>query len=90
MPYIKSLDAFGRVEVLFTKPLQKISDRINLATLEYNPEPDVWRPVLTLTVEPSLAQDTSKVGMTWSIIERTQTSMKFQLAFENPLHISFE
>ena len=30
VPIIKSLNAFGQVEVLFTKPLQKISDRIDL------------------------------------------------------------
>ena len=54
MPYIKSINPFGEVEVIFTKPLQTISPKIDLTWLEYNPEPEVWLPVLTVKIEPSL------------------------------------
>ena len=42
----------GIIDVSFTKSMIKIPDQIDLKTLEYEAEPGVWRPVLTVEVTP--------------------------------------
>ena len=42
----------GIIDVSFTKSMIKIPDQIDLKTLEYEAEPGVWRPVLTVEVIP--------------------------------------
>ena len=41
------------IEIHFTKPITKISDEVDLTTLKYELEPDVWKPVLEVKVEPA-------------------------------------
>ena len=42
----------GIIDVSFTKSMVQIPENIDLKTLEYEAEPGVWHPVLTLTVIP--------------------------------------
>ena len=68
-----------------------MSDEIDIKELEYEVEPDVWKPVFTVDVEPSIDQDPSKVGIqSWEMIKFDSQYMEIQLTFENPLQISFE
>ena len=43
----------------------KVPEEVNLRTLEFEREPNLWVPVLEIEVIPSLYQDSSKIGMDW-------------------------
>lgn len=80
----------GEVIILFTRAIKDIPPEINLKTLEYEAEPDLWKPVLTVTVEPSLMQEPENVAMNWSIQNWSPSKIELQLEFERPLYVSFE
>ena len=68
----------------------RLADEIDLRTLEFEKEPNLWLPVLEIEVIPSLYQDSSKVAMDWSVIRYDQGIIEIQLLFNEPLYISFE
>jgi len=70
--------------------MEKIAPEIDLRTLEYKVEPDVWAPVLTVEVLPSEEQDPDRIGLEWSVLSVSPGRLVIQLKFEYPLHISFE
>ena len=68
----------------------RLADEIDLRTLEFEKETNLWLPVLEVEVIPSLYQDLSKVAMDWSVKRYDQGIMEIQLLFDEPLYISFE
>ena len=44
----------GAIDIAFTKPMIKIPDIIDLKTLEYEAEPNVWKPVINIDIIPSV------------------------------------
>ena len=48
IPYIAEAAQTGKVVIIFTRQLQVASPQIDLKTLEYEFEPDVWKPVFTV------------------------------------------
>ena len=75
MPYIDKVEANGLVMIEFTRPILKIDDRIDLSTLEYEAEPDVWLPSLTIEIEPYKLHDPDDLKMTWSVVSVSQNSI---------------
>ena len=44
------------------------TDILDISELQYEAEPNIWLPVFTVHIEPSLEQDSSKVGIeSWQI-----------------------
>ena len=54
----------------------RLADEIDLRTLQYEQEPNIWLPVLEIDVIPSLYQDLSKVSMDWTVIRYDQRIME--------------
>ena len=48
--------------------MQEIVTKIDLRTEKYEAEPDVWKQVLTVEVEPTVAQDPERVGLDWVVL----------------------
>ena len=63
--------------ISFSKPIQYIDlDVIDLSALEYEVEPDVWQPVLTVHIEASEEQEPENVLLTsWNVTSITTTEM---------------
>ena len=66
----------GLVDIIFTKPLFELPPEIDLQTLEYEAEKNVYKPSLTLEIEPSSLQEPSNVLFTWKILSFTPEEMK--------------
>ena len=65
------------IEVAFTKQMIKIPGNIDLKTLEYQVEPGIWRPVLTLEILPAKTQNPDLVGMDYEIVSISSTLISF-------------
>ena len=53
IPYISEVTNTGLVIIIFTRALQEISNEIDLKNLKYEAEPGVWKPVLTVELQPA-------------------------------------
>ena len=69
IPIIKSTSQTGLIEIIYTKPLIKKLLDLDLHTLEYKVETDLYEPSLTVEVEPYIMQDPKNVLFTWKIIQ---------------------
>ena len=50
--------------------MMKIPPEVNLNTLKYETKPNVWEPVMTIEVEPSIEQDEpERLAMTWNVTD---------------------
>ena len=53
IPFISEATQTGKVIILFTRALKEISPKLDLKTLEYEAQPNIWKPVFTVEIKPA-------------------------------------
>ena len=80
VPFLSSISETGIVLITFTEPMQAVPDEIDFTKLTYRTSepdvlPEVWKPVMTVSIDPSVQQDPEKVRMHWELLSFEPTTM---------------
>ena len=90
VPFIAEVTQTGKVTIHFSEALDEFFTEVDLKNMKFEAEPGEWCPVLTVEIEPAQMQDPQNVAMEWSVISQSSSEIELQLAFEQPLYVSFE
>ena len=96
-PLISRATQMGLIEVTFSIPLVRLPPDLDITKLTFDNRPRELtaedkveqKPVLSVTIVPSIEQDPERIKFAWKVLKFTKEMMVLQLEFEFAKYISF-